>query len=263
MAFQSKYTGSQIESILGNAEKKIVATVDLDYDSFDQILDTNFERDSCPLSYCNIEGYNNLVDLMKLVFFTKDASQGYSIDLSVKLNGNITIGLSCSISAEADNYRLNIFDPESLLGGYITYDNSTPDIFISKGFSLVNTESTILSPHYEVNTYQQLLDLIKSKFPPYIVKYSCKGETLNKLFSGWLADTKHDGSNLMESENEVPVSAVFNFNVQLRLTDYVRGFVNFNRATGINNNIGPIGGFGNFQIKLNNGLFQIYGLFYT
>lgn len=140
MAFQSKYTGSQIESILGNEEKKIVAITDLGYDSFDQILGTSFDKESCLLSYCSIDGITNLVDLMKFVFFTKDASKGYSIDLSVKLNGNIIRGLTCSISSVVDDYRLNIFDPESLLGGYITYDNSTPEILISKAFELKNLE---------------------------------------------------------------------------------------------------------------------------
>ena len=264
MAFQSKYTGSQIESILGNSEKKIVATVDLGYDSFDSILDTSFGKESCPLSYCNIDGITNLVDLMKFVFFTKDASKGYSIDLSVKLNGNIVRELTCSISSVVDDYRLNIFDPESLLGGYITYYNSQQEVLISKSYLLPNTENENFVRTYKLtNDILSLINLFRSLNPPYRLIWSIENYSINLYFYGIYI--YNNQISYINNTQAVTLNTTMILDVSAKVETgsqfYIRGFANFNFTNGLLEGVNC--GFGNFEFHTGNGRLRLYGIINT
>lgn len=198
---------------------------------------------------------------MKFVSFTKDASKGYSIDLSVKLNGNIVRGLTCSISSVVDDYRLNIFDPESLLGGYITYYDSQQEVLITKSYLLPNTENENFIRTYEItNNILSLVNLFKSLNPPYRIIWLIRNYSVNLYFYGihiynnQIGYTDSTQAVTLTTTMTMDVSAKVEINNQF----YIRGFANFNFTNGLIEGVNC--GFGNFEFHTGNRQLRLYGI---
>lgn len=91
MAFQSKYTGSQIESILGNERKKIVATITISKDNLSDLTSNDFES---PTSF---ESTDDSKDFKTLVTKLSNTSNLGILSLNLLLN-NSRFNCPCLIS---------------------------------------------------------------------------------------------------------------------------------------------------------------------
>ena len=91
MAFQSKYTGSQIESILGNEGKKIVATITISKDNLSDLTSNDFES---PTSF---ESTDDSKDFKTLVTKLSNTSNLGILSLNLLLN-NSRFNCPCLIS---------------------------------------------------------------------------------------------------------------------------------------------------------------------